>query len=199
VRRTLLGALALTLLAGCGVQAQPRRPPTPATTSTSVPAAVECTSDGVAFSFGGADAAMGVRVQNIEIVNCGGEPVTVDGYPGLRLYDEERNQLDVVVAHGSRAVATVPALDVPPSPVVLAPGESAWAGMVWRNLVTDSTVQATTAVAADVTLGQDTAWQHLPETTIDLGNTTTIGVGPWQRRHQEPATAPPATDDDSRT
>jgi hypothetical protein len=71
--------------------------------------------------------------------------------------------------------------------------------MVWRNLVTDPTVRATTAVAADVTLGQDTAWQHLPETTIDLGNTATIGVGPWQRRHQEPTTPPPATDDDSRT
>lgn len=155
---------------------------------------------------------MGVRVLNIEIVNCGGGPVTVHGYPRLRLFGEDDAPLAVTVMHGSTAVATVPALDVPAAPVVLAPGESAWAGMVWRNLVTDATVDATTAVGLDVALGQDTDWQHVPmavtdqwgatrSTTIDLGNTDTIGVGPWQRPQQErtdPPGAPP-DDDGART
>jgi uncharacterized protein DUF4232 len=186
----------LAVLAGCGAQRPQAEASRPAET-TNAPVA-ECTSDGVAFSLGGADAAMGVRVVNIQIANCGDRPVTVNGYPRLRLFGEDQEELAVTVAHGSTAVATVPELDVPAVPVVLAPGESAWAGLVWRNLVTDSTVRATDASGLDVALGPDTDWQHVPMTvpderrgsvaiTIDLGNTDKIGVGPWQASTDAPA------------
>ena len=189
----------LAVLAGCGAQRPQSESPRSATSPETTEAPVaECTSDDVAFSLGGADAAMGVRVLNIEIVNCGDQPVTVNGYPRLRLFGEDQEELAVAVMHGSTAVATVPELDVPPVPVVLAPGESAWAGLVWRNLVTDSTVRATTAVGLDVALGRDTDWQQVPMTvaneqgsslamTIDLGNTGRIGVGPWQASTDAPA------------
>ncbi|MCT2587077.1 DUF4232 domain-containing protein [Actinophytocola gossypii] len=211
MRRVLWGVLVAAVLAGCTGQAPRALPPRAAAPSSEPPAAAECTADGVAFSLGGADAAMGVRVLNVEIVNCGAEPVTVDGYPSLRLFDgEQEDPLAVRVTHGSSAVATVPALDVPPTPVTLAPGESAWAGLVWRNLVTDATVPATTAVALDVALSQGTDWHQVPlhPTTIDLGNTDTIGLGPWQRLDQERTdrpgeapnpTAPPSNDPRDRT
>lgn len=192
MRLTVLGVLIVTLLAGCTGQEPEPLGPIPSPESAAAPA---CTPDNVAYSLGGADAASGVRVVNIELTNCGDGPITVNGYPRLRLLGEEREELAVTVAHGSSAVATVPELDVPPTPVVLAPGEAAWAGIVWRNLVTDSSVNATTAVGLDIALSERSAWQPVPmehtsqgatrPITIDLGNTTTIGLGPWRRLQRE--------------
>jgi Protein of unknown function (DUF4232) len=192
VRLTVTGLLIVTLLAGCTGQEPQPLSPLPSPESTESTAAPTCTPDDAAYSLGGADAASGVRVLNIELTNCGDGPITVNGYPRLRLLGEEREELAVTVAHGSSAVATVPKLDVPPTPVVLAPGESAWAGIVWRNLVTDPSVNATTALGLDIALSEQSGWESVPmehtdqwgatrPITIDLGNTATIGLGPWQR------------------
>jgi hypothetical protein len=47
-------------------------------------------------------------------------------------------------------------------------------------------------------------WGTTRSTTIDLGNTDTIGIGPWQRSQQRQIEAPdsaqpPADDDHTRT
>lgn len=189
----------LLTLAGCAGGRSGSAPDSPVALprpSETTASAGGCTSDGVRFALGGADAAMGVRVLGIEIVNCGAGPLTVNGYPRLRLFGDGQEPLEVTVRHGSADVASVPSLDVPPLPVDLPPGGSAWSGMVWRNLVTDPTVTATTGVGLDVAVGPDSDWQRVPmvladgvPVTIDLGNTGELGVGPWQRR------TPPRGDD----
>lgn len=185
MRRVLPGVLGLALLAGCGARLTPTplentisiAPPSSTTVVTVPPDDCE-----VEFSTVGADAAMGLRVLTIQLVNCGTEPYTVNGYPSLRLFDEDGEQVDVVVAQGSGGIATLPEYDVPPAAVTLRPGEKAWAGIVWRNLVTDSTVDATTAVRMQAAAAPGGRWQEVPmDVTIDLGNTGRLGVQPWHK------------------
>jgi hypothetical protein len=137
----------------------------------------------------GSDAAMGLRVLTIELTNCGTTPITVHGYPALRLYDEDDQPVDVTVVRGSGDIATDPEFDVPPREVVLQPGQKAHSGLLWRNLVTDPTVKATTATRLEAAVAQGEPWQEVPVVEpgnatgtvhIDLGNTGKLGVQAWQ-------------------
>jgi hypothetical protein len=186
VRKVLLAVLGVVLLAGCGV----RLTPTPLENETTLPIATTTPvtvspgpcPEGVEFSTLGADAAMGLRVLTIEMVNCGAEPYTVNGYPSLRLYDEDGDQIEVAVLQGSGGIASLPDFDVPPAEVVLQPGERAWAGLVWRNLVTEVDVDASTAVRMEAAAAAGQPWLAVPmDVTIDLGNTGRLGVQPWHR------------------
>jgi hypothetical protein len=189
VKRALLGIIGLALLAGC--DAAPVPPPV-VTTSSSPRPVDECAKHGVKFDVTGADAAMGIRVLTLEMENCGSSPLTVNGYPSLRLFDEDREPIDVTVAKGSGNITTMPDFDVPPQDVTLQPGEKARAGLVWRNLVTDATVKATTAYHLEAAPAEGKSWQDVPlvvpnevsgSTTvdIDLGNTGKLGVQPWTK------------------
>lgn len=183
MRRVLLTVLGLALLAGCGA----RLTPTPLEKDDTLP--ISPTSEVtvppgpcVEFSTLGADAAMGLRVLTIEMVNCGAEPYTVNGYPSLRLFDEDSDQIDVVLAQGSGGIATLPEYDTPPAEVTLQPGERARAGLVWRNLVTDPTVDASTAVRMEAAAVRGEPWQQVPmDVTIDLGNTGKLGTQAWHK------------------
>jgi hypothetical protein len=195
VRRVLLAVLGLVLLAGCGVrQTMPgaRPPAPPPTTNPTTGPEVECPAAGVGFSVTGTDAAMGIRVLTIEMVNCGSRPYAVDGYPAVRLFDEDHEPVDVAVAQGSGSIATVPEFDVPPVAVTLRPGEKVRAGLLWRNLVTDATVDATTAHYLEAAPARGTPWQEVPlvvpdeldgarTVDIDLGTTGRLGVSAWKR------------------
>lgn len=189
MKRVLLGVLGLALLAGCVSRPAPIDDNTPPTTS---PAPPECPAEGVEISAVGTDSAMGLRTLMLELVNCGTSPYTVRGYPSLRLFDEDREPIEVAVGPGTNGVATVPEFDAPPQDVTLQPGEKATSGLLWRNLVTDSTVDATTAFHLDATVAEGKPWQQVsltvPDTvngtrtvTIDLGNTGKLGVQAWTR------------------
>jgi hypothetical protein len=157
---------------------------------------------------------MGIRVLTMELVNCGTEPITVNGYPTVRLYDENHDPIDVAVGQGSSSIATVPEFDNPPQPVTLQPGERAQSGLLWRNLVTDSTVNATTAYHLDAAVAEGKPWHVVPmvipdsvrgaaDVTIDLGNTGKIGVQAWQKAKlpetDQPPAAPESTPNTSKT
>lgn len=184
MRNVLLAVLGVVLLAGCGARLTPTPlentlPIAPTTTTVVTKPAEECA---VEFSTLGADAAMGLRVLTIEMVNCGTEPYTVNGYPGLRLFDENDERIDVEVLQGSGGIASLPEYDTPPAEVVLQPGEKAWAGLVWRNLVTDPTVDASNAVRIEAAARPGAPWQKVEmDVTIDLGNTGRLGVQPWHK------------------
>ena len=192
------------LLAGCGARTaaggpeidtapsatspNPHRPPE---TTSAVPEA-RCSPDGVAISAVGGDAAMGLRVLTIELVNCGSAPRTVDGYPDLRLYDEDDRLIDAAVLHGSADISLLPDFDNPPVAITLQPGEKARSGLLWRNLVTDATVDATTATRLEAAPAGGAPWVEVPlvvpnevtgssTVTIDLGNTGRLGVQAWQK------------------
>jgi hypothetical protein len=152
----------------------------------------ECAKHGVKFNVIGADAAMGLRVLTLQMENCSSTPLTVNGYPSLRLLDENRKQLDVAVLKGAGDIATMPDWDTPPQEVTLQPGEKAKAGLVWRNLVTDSTVKATTASHLEAAPAEGQPRQEVPlvvpnevsgsiTVDIDLGNTGKLGVQPWTK------------------
>jgi hypothetical protein len=201
VRRILLGLLGSVALAGCGAPPTapasemtlrpPQALPTDLMPQMTMPP-VTCSADGVGFSSVAADAAMGVRVLTFEMVNCGTRAFGVNGYPGIRLFDKESKPIDVTVGQGSASVASVPEFDAPAGKVTLAPGEKARSGLVWRNLVTESNVVATTAVTLEASVVPGKSWHPVPlvvpdavrgatTVTIDLGNTTKIGVQAWSK------------------
>ncbi|OLF17878.1 DUF4232 domain-containing protein [Actinophytocola xanthii] len=184
MRRVVLAVLTSAVLAGCGV----REVALPATLGPSTPPAppvVTCWPEGVVFSVAGTDAAMGVRVLTVEMTNCGSAPYPVNGYPSVRLLDEGRRPLPVTLARGSASIAAVPGFDAPPTPMTLRPGEKARAGLLWRNLVTDTTVDAVTAVHLEAAATPDGPWRSVPAADaggvhIDLGTTGQLGVQAWQ-------------------
>lgn len=186
------------LLAGCGVRPETvsagstYTPFAPPTSSTPTLTELECTPEGVGFSVASTEAAMGLRVLTLEMVNCGEKPLVVNGYPSIRLFDEEHEPIAVTVGQGSSGVATVPDFDTPPQEVVLQPWEKVRSGLLWRNLVTDATVNATTAVYLEAASAAGKPWQDVPMVTpdpmggartvdIDLGNTGALGVEAWKK------------------
>ncbi|MGW6690057.1 DUF4232 domain-containing protein [Streptomyces sp. NPDC054961] len=131
---------------------------------------------------GDGSAAMGLRAESVQLVNCGTEPYALDGYPELRLLDKAGTPVEVTVAHGAADITTgVPNVEAAPRPLVVGPGRTAYMPMVWRNLVTDSTVVATDAWVLEITARPGAPKQRLRLTRpVDLGNTGLLGIGPWQ-------------------
>ncbi|MFI7357752.1 DUF4232 domain-containing protein [Streptomyces avidinii] len=191
----LVTAGALAGVAGCSTPPAPRAAPGPtAVTATAKPApgrsapsappvsAEPCPEGGVRLVEMDGDAAMGLRVANFQLVNCGAQPYVLEGYPQLSLRDDRNDPVEVAVEHGSAGITTgTQNLDEAPGRVALAPGQAAFFGIVWRNLVTDSAVPATTARIVEVEPwpGAPRLWLRLAA-PVDLGNTGKLGLGPWR-------------------
>ncbi|MFI8386035.1 DUF4232 domain-containing protein [Streptomyces sp. NPDC085540] len=191
------GALAGVLAgaAGCSTPPPPRTAPGPTAVSvpakpapvrsapSTPPATVEpCPEGGVRLVEMEGNAAMGLRVADFQLVNCGAQPYVLEGYPQLSLRDDRNDPLEVAVEHGSAGITTgTPNLDEAPRPVTLAPGQAALFGIVWRNLVTESATPAVTAriVEVEPRPGAPRLWLRLAA-PVDLGNTGKLGLGPWQ-------------------
>ncbi|MFD0395822.1 DUF4232 domain-containing protein [Streptomyces nogalater] len=93
-----------------------------------------CPASGIRVSADKGDAAMGLRVVGLHLDNCGKRAYTVEGYPLLELLDDALQPVDgVEILHGSGGITTGAGPDERPRPVRLEPGESATAGLVWRN------------------------------------------------------------------
>ncbi|WP_228973498.1 DUF4232 domain-containing protein [Streptomyces sp. DH12] len=152
---------------------------------TKVPAAEapaeagSCPSSGIRVSVDQGDAAMGLRVVGLHLDNCGTRPYTVEGYPLLELLGEDREPVDgVTILDGSGEITTGAGPDERPRPVTLAPGESATAGLVWRNTVESGTPVDVPYVRVRAKAGAD------PVTVtpnLDLGTTGKLGVRPWKK------------------
>jgi hypothetical protein len=154
------------------------------TSSTAPPeTTATCSAAGVLIRVGGTDAAMGLRVVTIELVNCGTQPYTVNGYPAIRVLGDHREPLDVATDQGTTSIPGAAALNAGPRPVTLGPGQTAVATVAWRNLVTDATVVATTGTYLEVARAAGEPPQILaPDGPIDVGNTGRIGVTAWVAR-----------------
>jgi hypothetical protein len=156
---------------------------TPAPAPSPSPTRASCPESGLSVQLGEQEAAMGLRVLGIVVVNCGTVPRTVRGHPAIRLLDEDRQPLDVLVSHGSSGIATVPRFDAAPATVTLEPGERAGAAVMWRNLVTDPSVRATLGEFLEVTVAAGDPPQVIDaEGGVDLGNTGKLAVAPWAAR-----------------
>ncbi|WP_405583413.1 DUF4232 domain-containing protein [Streptomyces sp. NBC_01092] len=150
-----------------------------------------CPASGVRLYADQGDAAMGLRVVGLHLVNCGSEPYRVNGYPKLELHDEDHDTVDGVrILDGTDRISTGTGGGGSPQPIVLRPGEAARAGLAWRN---------TTQVGDPVNAPYLRVWAKpgadpvmvVPE--LDLGTTGKLGVGPWKKddTYRDPAATAP--------
>ncbi|WFF01757.1 DUF4232 domain-containing protein [Micromonospora sp. WMMD964] len=196
-RRAGAAVATALLLAACttgdhrGQGGDPTGPPPTAPSGTpsagGVPLA-ECPESGVQIRSTGSDAAMGLRALGLELVNCGGRPYQLNGYPILHVFDEQREPIMLRVVNGAKEITS--GFDQPARPVTLAAGERATAVVLWRNLVTDSTVVATNGEYLTVAPAAGRpAVEVDPDGPVDLGNTGRIGVSAWKKA--DPSTPVP--------
>ncbi|MEU9305820.1 DUF4232 domain-containing protein [Streptomyces sp. NPDC048269] len=185
---------ALAGAAGCETPPAPRAAPGPTWAPATRPAppaptqapertsAPPCPEGGVRLLEGSGDAAMGLRLEGYELVNCGTDEYVLEGYPEVRLLDEEQRPVEVAVGHGSAPVTSeVPTVDAAPERVSLAPGQAASVVMVWRNRVTDVSVPAVEGWVLEVTPKPGAPRLAIRLTRpVDLGNTGQLGIGPWR-------------------
>ncbi len=138
-----------------------------------------CPASGIRVSADEGDAAMGLRVVGLHLDNCGTRDYAVEGYPLLKLLDNDRKPVDgIKILDGSGEITTGAGPDNPPRPVTLEPGESATAGLVWRNTTTSGTPVNVPYVQVRAKTGAD------PVTVtpnLDLGTTGKLGVRPWEK------------------
>ncbi|WP_181043243.1 DUF4232 domain-containing protein [Actinokineospora auranticolor] len=185
----VVGASLLVMVSACGQASAASdggvtsRVPQPSAVASGCPA------EGVRITRTSYDGAMGLRLAGFEMANCGTEPYEVRGYPDVRLYDADGEPVTVEAGGGSLGIAVLPDFDAPPTTVLLQPGEIASTALLWRNLVTDSTVDATLAESLDMAPLAGRSSQHLTA-HIDLGNTTKLGVKPWVEEARSNRSAP---------
>ncbi|MET8252688.1 DUF4232 domain-containing protein [Micromonospora sp. NPDC005197] len=185
------GALVLALTAcvprdHAGQGGDPTGPPPKPTSapsaspSASIDPVAECPASGVRIRSTGGDAAMGLRALGLELVNCGDRPYRLNGYPVLWVLNEQRKPIILRVVNGAKEITS--GFDQPPQPVTLRKGERAVATVLWRNLVTDSTVVATAGAYLTVAPAAGQPAEEVdPDGPIDVGNTGRIGVSAWRK------------------
>ncbi|GAA0924912.1 DUF4232 domain-containing protein [Virgisporangium aurantiacum] len=161
-----------------GSRSRPSANPTPSwSPSTAAPGV--CPPSGVLVRMGEVDAAMGLRAAGIELVNCGSVPVTLNGYPDVRVLDVGGAALPVAVVHGSADIALLPNFDTPPAPVTAAPGARLVAGLLWRNRV-DMGGDVVKGTYLEIVPAPGQPAQTIrPDGPIDLGTTGRLGVSAW--------------------
>jgi hypothetical protein len=173
----LLGGIAL--LAACTVPDPVPPPPTPAPSGT----AVGCPESGVAITVGEVEGAMGLRALGIQLTNCGTRDHTTNGYPAVRVLDDDRRPLDITVGNGSAPVSAPDSYDVPPRPVTVRPGERVTARVLWRNTLTEASVPAVEGRYLEIAPAPGEPPQIVaPNGGIDLGNTGRLAVNAWAVR-----------------
>jgi hypothetical protein len=147
-----------------------------------------CPASGLRLFADDGDAAMGLRVVGLHLENCGSRPHSLEGYPVLQLLDEELEPVDGIrIVPGGEGVALLDGFDAPPRPVTLRPGESARAGLMWRN-----TTQSGEAVNVPYVRVRERTGSGpvIVAPGLDLGTTGKLGVSAW--REDDTGSAPVA-------
>ncbi|CAL9477142.1 hypothetical protein SUDANB58_02977 [Streptomyces sp. enrichment culture] len=137
-----------------------------------------CPSSGLRLTADEGEAAMGLRVVGLRLRNCGSRPYSLDGYPLLGLLDEDHDPVGgIEIVRGGGDIALVPGFDAPPRPVTLDPGESASAGLMWRNTTGFGAPVAVPYVRVRARAG---AAPVMVAPDLDLGTTGRLGVSAWR-------------------
>ncbi len=140
----------------------------------------------------GANAAMGLRVLGLRLVNRCPAPVRLDGHPVVRVLGDGRERLKVRILDGTADIVTLPNFTDPPRPFVLVPRAEAAAAVVWRNTYDDTRRPPVTGRHLAVAPRPGDRPQTLtPDAPIDLGSTGRLGVTHWIPLEPPPAAGPP--------
>ncbi|GAB3228217.1 hypothetical protein GCM10027447_20130 [Glycomyces halotolerans] len=155
---------------------EPVETASPATEDEDDQAPATCPEAGFHVTVAQGSAAMGIRSAGIELVNCGQAAIEVDGYPVIEVL-QDGSPIQVEVHHGSDTLT-----DPGPSRIVVEPGESVSAGLLWRNKVESAD---TGAVVSDPRLSiaytaGGPAVVVEPESPVDLGTTRYLEVTAWR-------------------
>ncbi|GGJ61229.1 DUF4232 domain-containing protein [Streptomyces brasiliensis] len=138
-----------------------------------------CPSSGVRVYADDGDAAMGLRVVTLHLVNCGTGIYRIEGYPRLSVLDSSHKRVaDLRILHDGSSIALSTGADGPPRPLALKPGERAHAGLVWRNTVLSGTPVNAPYVRVWAEQG---AAPVMVTPELDLGTTGKLAVGPWKK------------------
>jgi hypothetical protein len=152
-----------------------RSVPTAEASSASGP----CPDSGLHVYADDGDAAMGLRVVGLHLVNCSKQPYELNGYPELKLLDSGHDTIDGVrILHGTEQISTGIGGEGPPQPVVLQPGEAARTTLAWRNTTQFGEPVNAPYVRVRPRPG-DRPVTVTPE--LDLGTTGKLGVGAWRK------------------
>lgn len=138
-----------------------------------------CPASGLHVYVDEGDAALGLRVVGLHLVNCGTRPYELNGYPELELLDEDHDKADSVrILHGTDRISTGIGGEGGPQRVVLRPGEAAQTTLAWRNTTGFGDPVNAPYVRVRAKAGASPV-TVVPE--LDLGTTGKLGVGPWKK------------------
>ncbi len=142
-----------------------------------------CAGDGIRITMRDGDAAMGLRVSSLDLVNCGTKDYELGGFPLVRALDDELRPIDVRVLDKAAEISvSLEHFDAPPAGIVLAPGETASAAVTWRNTYTDAVNPPVSVPVLTVAAQEGRAIHTVPaEHPLDLGSTGRFAVSPWRR------------------
>ncbi|MFE3824431.1 DUF4232 domain-containing protein [Streptomyces sp. NPDC059092] len=136
-----------------------------------------CPESGVRITPGLVQGAMGLRAMTVTLTNCGTGPYELNGYPSVRVLDEDRDPYDIKVFRGTDAIPMAgPAPD--PAPLTLEPGESARSGLSWRMMSPDT---SRTYLEITPAAGERPQTMETPDGPLDLTDTGQLGTTPWQK------------------
>jgi hypothetical protein len=154
---------------------------------------VTCPPEGVRFEVEEGDAAMGLRVLGIKLVNCGSRTYRLNGYPVVRSLDDDQTVLKVRVLHGVKEIlGSAMPWDGPPKPVLLKPGQQAGTAVAWRNTYNDVREPPVTVRFLDIApLAGRPSQIVQPNAGLDLGSTGRMGISAWSLLPDSDATASP--------
>ncbi|WP_406201938.1 DUF4232 domain-containing protein [Streptomyces sp. NBC_01017] len=140
-----------------------------------------CPASGVHVYADRGDAAMGLRVVGLHLVNCGTRTYELNGYPRLEVLDADHDIVDGVrILQGTDRISTGTGGTGRPQRVTLRPGEAAQSTLAWRNTTEAGVGDPVNApyVRVRAKQGADPV-TVMPE--LDLGTTGKLGVGPWKK------------------
>ncbi|MBD0841954.1 DUF4232 domain-containing protein [Streptomyces sp. TRM68416] len=137
-----------------------------------------CPESGVRVYADRGDAAMGLRVVGLHLVNCGSRPYEVNGYPEVEVLDEDHETVDEVkILQGTDQIGGGLG-GTAPQPLVLQPGETAQAGLAWRNTTEFGDPVNAPYVRVRPRPG---AAPVMVTPELDLGTTGRLGVDAWTK------------------
>ncbi|MCQ4206252.1 DUF4232 domain-containing protein [Streptomyces longispororuber] len=141
-----------------------------------------CPDSGMRIVPGVTNPAMGLRVLDVVLTNCGEGTFELYGYPRLGLAESDGTPVEGVrVLKGTKDV-TLAVGDPGPRRLTLRPGDSAVTVLVWRNTYADTTNPPVTVdrVTVDPGLGRGTR-TVVPDPPLDLGSTGRLGTTAWHK------------------